>query len=135
MKEYAKPYPDPPPRTFEEWLDGLGLECEGPRPSYQDPLTYEDFAFLPGEHRYVKVRSGPLYGFWRQYGDIYGEPRTVQEWLNDLNLELVNLTEDDLRDYNLFLGYDEFWEWSGGKVDMTPKSQEAKKPWWQFWRY
>jgi hypothetical protein len=117
MEEHIKPYPDPSPRTFDEWLESLGLNCEGPRPSYENPLTYEDFVFLPGNHRYVKAKSGSLYGFWRKYGDIYGEPRTVQEWLTDLNWELVDPTEDDIRDYDLFLGYDEFWQWSSGKVD------------------
>jgi hypothetical protein len=68
----------------------------------------------------VKVKAGTLYGFWKQYGDVYGEARTVREWLEDTNQHIVEpLTEEDFRDLDLFLGYDEFWTWGSGKMDFN----------------
>jgi hypothetical protein len=87
-------------------------------------MTYLEFCFLP-ETSLSKVREGALYGFWRQYGDIYGEPRTVKEWLDDLGWQLVEPTEDDLKDLTLFLGYDEFWEWSSGKIEQDSNASEG----------
>ncbi len=80
-------------------------------------MTYLEFCFLP-ETTLRKTSEGALYGFWSQYGDIYGEPRTVKEWLEDIGWQLVEPTEDDLKDLNLFLGHDEFWTWSGGKIEQ-----------------
>lgn len=86
-------------------------------------MTYLEFCFLP-ETTLRKVSEGALYGFWRQYGDIQGEARTVKEWLTDIGWHIVDATEDDLKDLNLFLGHDEFWEWSSGKIEQDVKNSE-----------
>ena len=88
-------------------------------------MTYLEFCFLP-EITLRKVSEGPAYGWWRRYGDIYGEARIVQEWLNDMGWHIVEPTEDDLKDLNLFLDHDEFWEWSSGKIEQdTTKDSEG----------
>jgi hypothetical protein len=86
-------------------------------------LTFDEFCFLPNV-RLTKVKETELYSFWRQHGDVWGECRTVQEWLNDFNWEIVDPTEEDLKDLNLFIGHDEFWDWSSGKV--TDREKENK---------
>ena len=87
-------------------------------------MTYLEFCYLP-ETTLRKVSEGASYGFWRQYGDTYGEARTVKEWLDDIGWHIVEPTEDDLKDLNLFLGYDEFWEWSSGKIEQDAKDSEG----------
>ena len=70
------------------------------------------------ETKLIKVKDRPLYGFWKQYGDVYGEPRTAREWLEDTNQHIVEpLTEEDIRDLALFLGHDEFCTWGNGTVE------------------
>jgi len=69
-----------------------------------------------------RVRDTELYGFWRTYGDVWGECRTVQEWLKDFEWELIEPTPEDLTDMSLFLGHDEFWEWSSGKIEYKTTS-------------
>lgn len=81
-------------------------------------MTYLEFCCLPST-TLRKVREGALYGFWRQYGGIYGEARTVKEWLDDIGWHVVEPTEDDSKDLNLFLGYDEFWEWGNGRIEQN----------------
>ncbi len=46
-------------------------------------------------------------------------PRTARAWLAALDLELPDPTDEDLRDLDVAMGYDEFWEWSSGKVDLV----------------
>lgn len=111
----GRPYPEPPPRTFDEWLVVLGLTCESGRPTTAKPLTFDEFTSYPGV-RLLKTHEGELYGYWRIYGDVWGEVRTVREWLEDLRYELVNPADEDWKDMNLVLGYDEFRDWSHGKV-------------------
>ena len=84
-------------------------------------MSYEDFCFFPNTEL-RKVKDGELFGFWRMYGDIWGEPRTVDEWLTDFKWSLVDPTTHDLKDLNLFLGHDEFWNWSSGKVEYEQSS-------------
>ena len=112
-----KPYHDPEPRKHSEWCRDLGLICEGTGCNTNEILTYEEFCFLP-ETKLIKVKDEPLYGFWKQHGDVYGEARTVREWLEDTNQHIVEpITEEDVRDLDLFLGHDEFWTWGSGKMD------------------
>jgi hypothetical protein len=120
-KTYHRPYSEPEPRSSAQWSKDLGIECEGNCPDANIMLTYDEFCFLP-EVRLKKVRDTELYGWWREYGDVWGECRTVKEWLNDFNWELVEPTDSELRDLNLFIGHDEFWSWSSGKV--TDKANE-----------
>ena len=87
-------------------------------------MTYLEFCYLP-ETTLRKVNEGVSYGSWRQYGDIYGEARTVKEWIDDIGWHIVEPTEDDLKDLNLFLGHDEFWEWGSGRIDQGPKRSEG----------
>jgi hypothetical protein len=119
------PYPEPEPRTFQEWLQSLGLSYESSTPPPIGIITYLEFCFPPGlestihgwrDYRLVRSSPGELYGFWRQYGDVWGEPRTVRDWFADLKLEVVDATPEDEADMELFLGYDEFCAWAGGKV-------------------
>ena len=120
---YHRPYPEPEPRSFAQWCDDLGISCDGTCPDAGTILTFDEFCFLPNV-RLTKVKEAELYGFWRQYGDVWGESRTVQEWLHDFNWEIVDPTEEDLKDLNLFIGHDEFWDWSSGKV--TDREKEDK---------
>ena len=110
-----RPYQEPEPRSFRVWCIDLGIECEGKCPDSIQMLTYDEFCFLTNV-RFLKVRETELYGWWRSHGDIYGECRTVKEWLDDFNWELVDPLDSELKDLNIFMGYDEFWEWSSGKV-------------------
>lgn len=112
-----KNYPDPSPRAFNDWLRDLGLRCETAPLQSLEPIAYDDFIRLTETCRLVLEAKGPLYDFWRIHGDIYGEARTVEEWLRDLKWELVDPTQQDEKDLNLFLGYDAFCRWSSGKVD------------------
>ena len=117
-----KPYQDPEPRKHSEWCHDLGLVCEGNGCNTNEILSYEAFCFL-SDTKLRKVKDAPLYGFWKPYGDVYGEPRTVREWLEDINWQIVEpLTEEDMHDLNLFLGYDEFWEWASGKIESKNSS-------------
>ncbi|GGF00777.1 hypothetical protein [Hymenobacter cavernae] len=111
-------YKEPEPRSHASWCNDLGLVCKGKGCYTNQVLTYDEFCFLP-DTILVKAKEAPLYGFWRKYGDVYGEPRTVKEWLEDLTLQIVEpLTEQDKQDCHLFLGYDEFWIWSSGKIAL-----------------
>ncbi|MCU7552845.1 hypothetical protein OCK74_27245 [Chitinophagaceae bacterium LB-8] len=114
-KTYHRPYSEPEPRSFVQWCIDLGVECEGKCPDASQKLTYDEFCFLP-DVRLIKVRDTELYGWWRKHGDVWGECRTVKEWLEDFNWELVDPTDSELKDVNLFIGHDEFWVWSSGKV-------------------
>lgn len=110
-----RPYPDPTPRSFSEWCQDFGLKAEGKEWPTSQVMAYDEFCYLP-ETRFRKVQTGPLYNFWQQYGDIYGEPRTVEEWLHSIGWHIVEPTPDELKDLNLFLGHDEFWEWGSGII-------------------
>jgi len=116
-----QPYPDPEPRSFSQWCSDLGISSQGKTWPDNQMMTYLEFCYLP-ETTLRRVSEGPLYGFWHQYGDIYGEARTVKEWLHDIGWHIVDATEDDLKDLNLFLGHDEFWEWSSGKIEQEVKN-------------
>lgn len=70
----------------------MGLTCESAIPVEPAILTYDEFLFYPGV-RLRKAIPSDLYGFWRQYGDVWGEPRTVKEWL-DLESPEVEEPED-----------------------------------------
>lgn len=102
MKEYKRPYDPPSPRAYKNWLDDLGLNCVGNCPLDDKVFNFDEFDSLP-EIKLYKIKDTDLYGFWRQYGDVWGESRTVEEWLNDLELEIVDPTEEELRELNLFL--------------------------------
>ena len=119
-----QPYPDPEPRIFAQWCNDLGISSDGRIWPDDQIMTYLEFCYLP-ETTLRKVSEGPVYGWWRQYGDIYGEARTVKEWLDDIGWHIVEPTEDDLKDLNLFLGHDEFWEWSSGKIEQDAKDSEG----------
>ena len=120
-----KTYLDPEPRKHSEWCNDLGLICQGTGCNTNQVLTYDEFCYLP-ETKLTKTRETSLYGFWQQYGDICGEVRIVKEWLESMNWEIVEpLTQQDFKDLNLFLGYDEFWEWSSGKI--SPKDAESSR--------
>ena len=112
-----QPYTDPEPRSFAQWCIDLGINSEDRAWPPNQVMTYLEFCSLP-ETTLRKTSEGASYGFWCQYGDIYGEPRTVKEWLDDIGWHLVEPTEDDLKDLNSFLGQDEFWTWSGGKIEQ-----------------
>ncbi|UOQ67440.1 hypothetical protein [Hymenobacter volaticus] len=113
-----KAYSDPPPRSFAEWCHDLGISSEGGNWVSDQVMLYEEFCLLP-DTKLRKIKEGPLYGFWRQYGDVFGEPRTVQEWLDDIGRVIVEPTDDDTKDLTLFLGHDEFWEWIDGKIEWN----------------
>ena len=119
-----KPYSDPQPRSFIGWCQDLGLEAKGKQWPANQIMTYEEFCFL-SETELRRVTEGPLYGFWHQFGDVFGEARTVKEWLNDIGWHIVEPTKDDLKDMNLFLGHDEFWEWSSGKIEQDNKESDG----------
>ena len=110
-------YPVPGPRTFGEWCFALGLRAQQNPQDTNIVLSYDDFCSLP-ETDLRKVEDGELYGFWRKHGDVWGESRTVSEWLKDFDMELISPTEEDRNELNRFLGHDEFYEWSSGKVDL-----------------
>ena len=120
IKTYHRPYPEPEPRSFAQWRADLGISCEGACPDAYTILTFDEFCLLPNV-RLTKVKETELYGFWRQYGDVWGGSRTVKEWINDFNWKIVDPTEEDLKDLNLFIGHDEFWGWSSGKVTDEEK--------------
>ena len=61
-------------------------------------MSYEDFIRLTGLLRLVKSTVGPLYGHWKQYGDTFGEPRTVRECLAAFGWELFDPTKNELAD-------------------------------------
>jgi hypothetical protein len=115
-------YVDPEPRTFPEWCKDLGLTCKGNCPLGNEKLTFYEFCFYP-EVKLYKVSDGLLYGFWKNYEEFWVS-RTVKDWLDDLDFELVNPTESELSDLNLFIDYDGFWDWSSGIVTdkYPPKS-------------
>jgi hypothetical protein len=48
-----------------------------------------------------------------------GEPRTAREWLADYRWELEDPIEGDLRDLDMVMDHDEFWQWAGGKVNFN----------------
>jgi hypothetical protein len=73
------------------------------------PITYSYVAGYPCNHTPTT------------FSDIYGEPRTVREWLSDFEWVIEDPTPSDLEDFDLFLGHDEFWSWSSGKVDTSRK--------------
>ena len=117
-----KPYNDPEARKHSEWCLDLGLTCKGAGCNTTGILTYEEFCFLP-DTKLTKVKTAPLYDFWKQYGDVYGEPRTVREWLDDINWQIVEpVTDEDIRELDLFLGHDEFWTWGSGKIEPADSS-------------
>src|SRR4051812_9675379 len=106
IREYKRPYLEPPPRSFANWCIDLGLQCEGNCPEENDIiLTYDDFCFYP-HVKFLKINPSSLYGFWRVYGDMWGECRTIREWLEDFKWKLVNPTRPELQDLDLFIGHD-----------------------------
>ncbi|MDO7875720.1 hypothetical protein Q5H93_13325 [Hymenobacter sp. ASUV-10] len=117
-----RPYPEPAPRSFAHWCHDLGLTVEGKFPSSDTILNFDAFCSLPNV-RLIKTEDSELYGFWRQYGDVWSESRTIQEWLDDYNWEVINPTEEDAKDLSLFLGYDEVWEWGSGKIAVREKAE------------
>ena len=117
----VRPYEAPEPRPFEEWCIALGLEARPLQDRTNQRLSFDDFCYYPNVKLY-RVRDTELYGFWRTYGDVWGECRTVQEWLKDFEWELIEPTPEDLTDMSLFLGHDEFWEWSSGKIEYKTTS-------------
>jgi hypothetical protein len=123
-----KTYQNPEPRTFKNWCDSLGLTPYPAPENIEMVLSYDVFCFFP-DIELRKEREGELYGFWREYGDLFGECRTVDDWLRDFEGEIVNPTADDLKDMDLFIGHDQFWEWSSGKVEFKESSlwQDFKK--------
>jgi hypothetical protein len=104
------------PRTFEQWCIDLGIECEG-RYAGNEVMSYDEFCCFPNV-RLWKVQETELYGFWRDGKDVSqsDENRTVKEWLEDMNMEIVDPTQKELNELNLFLGWDEFMDWSSGIV-------------------
>jgi hypothetical protein len=127
MKTYSRPYPEPESRTFEEWRIDLGLEYVGNVAS-DEKLDWDTFCFYP-EVTLRKTKNSELYGWWRLHGDNWGECRTVEEWINDFNWDKSDLEEDDLNDLNLFLGHDEFWNWSSGKLPLQSKEESGLLGW------
>ena len=75
------------------------------------------FIALGARLRIVKTADGPLYGFWGKHRGIYGKLRVAREWLKDFHWSLVDPSPGDLANLDLFLGHDEFWAWSSGKVE------------------
>ena len=104
------------PRTFEQWCIDLGIECEGNCPA-NEVMSYDEFCYFPNV-RLWKVQETETYGFWRDGIDVRksGENRTVKEWLEDMNMEIIDPTPEELKELNLFLGWDEFMDWSSGIV-------------------
>ena len=118
-----KPYQNPEPRKHSEWCCDLGLICEGTGCNTDEILTYDEFCFLP-QTTLTKVSEGPLYGFWRKNGEARGEPRTIKEWLDDFGLQVVEpVSEQEIKDLDLFVGYDEFMDWASGIVDFNPADE------------
>lgn len=115
----------PEPRSFSKWCEDLGIECQGECPNDESKMTYDEFCILPNV-RLRKVRETSLYGFWRKNIDVStsGEYRTIKEWLEDIGAEIVDPTEKELSDLNLFLGWDEFMDWSSGIIYF--KDEESK---------
>lgn len=114
MKFYSRPYPEPEARTFKKWCEDLGLQGN-PDSTNENRLSYDDFCFMPNTI-FRKIDVGNLYNWWRKFGDKWGECRTIKEWINDFNWDINELEQNDLKDLNLFIGHDEFWKWSGGKL-------------------
>lgn len=111
-----RPYPDPEPRLFSEWCNDLGLKCVGDCPTDGERLTFDTFTLYPNVQFY-KIADSELYNFWRRPGEEWPEGRTAQEWLNDYDLELVEPTEMELSELNLYLPtWDDFMNWSAGIV-------------------
>jgi hypothetical protein len=50
--------------------------------------------------------------------NLPGSPRTAREWLRDFGWNLPEPTEQDLRELDLVMEHDAFWQWSSGKVEM-----------------
>jgi hypothetical protein len=119
LKTYQRPYPEPDSRTFNQWCNDLGLECETP-PNNNKVLTYDEFCFFQNIVL-RKNKETKLYNWWRKYGDKWGECRTVKEWIKDFNWDEGELEAEDKRDLNIFIGYDEFRDWSSGKLSISPK--------------
>jgi hypothetical protein len=115
-------------RTFPKWCEDLGLECQGKFPDEETIMTYDEFCVVP-DVRLIKVRRTALYGFWRKgvTARYSGESRTVQEWLDDVGLEIVDPTQNELNDLNLFLNWDDFVNWSSGIV--TDKENTSNLNW------
>jgi len=116
-----RPYKAPESRTIKDWCDNLGLTPYPVPKNINMVLSYDDFCFLPN----IKLRKeyeGELYNFWRKNGDVWGECRTVEEWLQDFKWEIIEPTKDDFKDMNLFLGHDEFWDWSSGRINYKKSS-------------
>lgn len=120
-----RPYPTPEPRLFSQWCKDLGLKCVGDCPEDEGPLTFDEFTLYPHVKLY-KVTDTELYNFWRAYNKDkeWVEGRMVQEWLNDYNLELVEPTEKELSELNLYLDWDGFMNWSAGIIT----EKESNKP-------
>ena len=127
MKVYSRPYPEPEARTFKQWCDDLGLEAQ-PETLIENVLTYDEYCSMPGV-TFRKTKEGTLYDWWRKYGGKWGEDRTIEEWIIDFNWDINELEKNDLKDLNLFLGHDEFWEWSSGKLSMRQKREPGLLGW------
>jgi hypothetical protein len=123
------PFEEPAPRLFSQWCEDFGLECRAGCPEEDKVLSYDEFCYSP-EMKLYKVKEGHLYGFWKNYQMEWSECRTVQEWLDEFDLELVDPTPEELNDLNLFLGYDPFHQWSSGIV--TGRTQSADFNLWDW---
>ena len=105
---------NPPPRSFEQWCVDLGFEARGNCPPKNTILDYNSFIFFPNI-TYYKVMETQLYNSARYYGE-QGQSRTAKEFLEDLEMELTDPTQEDEKELNRIFEYDEFWRWSSGKV-------------------
>jgi len=118
-----RPYPTPEPRSFNDWRNDLGLKCDGNCPTDTRLLTFDEFHLVPNVVFY-RVADTSLYGFWRKYGNVWTENRTVKEWLDDYGQELVEPTDKELSELNLYLDWDGFMDWSAGIIT----DKESNKP-------
>ncbi len=131
-EHHEPPYAAPQQREFVAWLDALGLVVDGNTPDVKGKLSYDEFLEVTDHLRLLKRNDGPLYGFWRAHGDVWGEPRTVREWLTDFEWGLVDPAPQDIADLDLFLGHDEFWEWSNAKVEARGKPTGTPRWMWMI---
>jgi hypothetical protein len=65
--------------------------------------------------------------------NLPGAPRTVRRWLADMKFELYEPTEENLRDLDTVMDYDEFWEWSSGKAEPVNWGKSTWKETFIIW--